>query len=489
MRRVMNRIIARSLLGVPAVFGVALSLALGGCSTVGGVADSIFGRDTDPKPGQAGYVSGFLGGTVADEPRAALLGREVLAAGGSAGDAAVAMGFALSVTLPSRAGLGGGGVCIAYGADTATSNGGVPQSVSFAPLAPPGGSAGGDRPAGLPMMARGLFLLHARYGTLPFASLIQRAEGLAHFGVPASRAFVKDLNLVAGPLLADQGARLVFSRAGAPLTEGQALVQPELAGTLARLRLQGVGDLYQGELAGRLVAASRQAGGPLSIEQLRGALPGLSAPIVVPYHNDNVAFTNAPTDGGVAAAAAFSALMTNPSDLGAAAARSLAAAARFRATGGDAASVALARDLPAADLPSLPASTTFGAFDRNGNAVMCAVTMGNLFGTGRILQGLGFLESASPASLPAPLLSVGLAWNPREHAFHAAAAGSGQSGAAIAAAAGLMNALNAGRPMSVPVPEPGRANVMVCPSLLPGRSSSCAAATDPREAGLATNGG
>ena len=484
MRRVMNRVIARSLLGVP----VVLSLALGGCSAVSGVTDSLFGRDTDPKPGQAGYVSGFLGGTVADEPRAALLGREVLAAGGSAGDAAVAMGFALSVTLPSRAGLGGGGVCIAYGADPSTSNKGVPQSVSFAPLAPPGGNAGGDRPAGLPMMARGLFLLHARYGALPFESLLERAEALAHFGVPASRAFVKDLALVAGPLLADGGARMVFSHGGTPLTEGQALVQPELAGTLAQLRLKGVGDLYQGMLADRLVSASRQAGGPLSVDQLRGALPGLAAPIIVPYRNDSVAFTNAPTDGGVAAAAAFSALMSNPSDVGAAAARSLAAAARFRTTGGDGASVALASDLPPANLPSLPASTTFGAFDRNGNAVMCAATMGNLFGTGRVLQGLGFLESASPAALPAPLLSVGLAWNPREHAFHAAAGGSGQSGAAIAAASGLMNALNSGRPMSVPVQEPGRANVMVCSSLLPGRASSCAAATDPREAGLAANG-
>lgn len=486
MREVMNKFIPRSVLGVP----LLLSLSLAGCGSVNSLKDTFFGGDTTPKPGQAGYVTGFIGGAVADEPRAALIGREVLSAGGTAGDAAVAMGLALSVTLPSRAGLGGGGVCIAYGADpSTTSNGGVPQSVSFAPLAPGGGSAGGDRPAGLPLMARGLYLLHARYGVLPFGTLVKRAEDLAHFGVPTSRALVKDLNLVAGPLFADPAARGVFSRNGTPLAEGQPLVQPELAGTLAQIRLSGPGDLYQGGLAHRLIDASRQAGGALTADQLRNALPGLAAPIMLKYRNDNVAFAAPPTDGGVAAAAAFAALMRNPSDLAGAEARSLAAAARFRAGGGDGQAIAEATDLPPGSLPSLPASTTFGAVDKAGNAVICASTMGNLFGTGRLLQGLGFLQSASPAALPSPLLSVGLAWNPRDHGFHAAAGGSGQAGAAIAAAAGLMNALNSGQPMAAPVPDPGRANVMVCAGLLPGRESSCAMASDPREAGLTATGG
>ncbi len=486
MRRVIGRMITHSRAAVALGTPLLLGLSLTACDTLNKASDSVFGGGV--QPGQQGYVSGFLGGTVADEPRAALLGREVLSAGGSAGDAVAAMGLGLSVTLPSRAGLGGGGACIAYAPGSDSQNKGVPESVLFVPLAPRTGSAG-DRPAALPLMARGLFALHARYGFLPFEALLAQAENLARGGVPASRTLVRDLNAVSGPLFADPTARDLFGRGGKTLTEGQRLVQPALAGTLAQLRLAGVGDLYQGAMARRLATESAQAGGTLTVEVLRGALPGFLPALTVAYGNDRVAFPAPPADGGLAAAAAFSALVRDPSDLAGASARSLAAAARWRAGGGDPAALIAATDLPAAGMPSLPASTTFGAVDRKGNAVMCATTMGNLFGTGRMLPGLGFLLAASPASLPPPLLSVGLAWNPRENAFHAAAGGSGQAGAPVAVAAGLMNALRTGKPMAAPVPEPGRANVMSCAGLLPGKESTCALATDPRESGLAMSGG
>ena len=468
--------------------GLALAgLSLSGCGAVDSVKKTFFGGDNTTKPGQQGYIDGFIGGTLADEPRAAQIGREILSGGGAAADAAVAMGFALSATLPSRVGLGGGGVCIAYATDKNAANGGIPESVSFVPLAPRAGANGGDRPAALPMMARGLFQLHARYGVLPFETLVAKAEDVARFGTPASHAFVKDLALVSGPLFADPTARVVFARGGSPLTEGQNLVQAELAGTLAQIRLAGVGDLYQGAMARRLVDASRQAGGPLTATDLRNALAGISPAIMVSYKNDQVAFPAPPSDGGLAAAVAFNALARDPSDLGGAAARSLSAAARFRAGGMDAQSVMQAIELPPGGLPQLPASTSFGALDRAGNAVMCAATMGNLFGTGRIVAGLGFLLAASPASVPPPLLSVGLAWSPRDHAFRAMAGGSGQAGAAVAVAAQLMSVLSTGGPTQVP--EPGRSNVAACSGYLPGNERSCGFATDQRESGLAAVGG
>lgn len=488
MRRGMGNILAHSRIAVLRLSApLALGLAVTACGSIGKVSDTLFGAG-GPQVGDQGYVSGFLGGAVADEPRAALAGREVLSSGGSAADAAVAMGFALPVTLPSRAGLGGGGACIAYAASRKSINGGNPEAVLFVPIAPQSGIQGG-RPAAVPMMTRGMFLLHARYGTQPFEGLVAKAEQLARFGVPVSRALLRDLSLVSGPLFADPGARAAFGRGGVPLTEGQSMVQPELSGTLSQIRLSGVGDLYQGAMARRIQEMSAQVGGPITVADLRGALPGLSAPLVVPYRDDKVAFLPPPADGGLAAAAAFSTLARDPNDMGGAAARALAAAARWRAGGTTGEEILRSADLPQAGLPPLPASTTFGAMDRSGNAVMCAVTMGNLFGTGRMLPGLGFLLAASPATAPPPLLSVGLAWNEHLNSFRAAVAGSGQVGAPMAAAVGMLNALRTNQPMAAPVPDPGRANAMSCPRYLPGDPATCGLATDPREAGLAAGGG
>jgi gamma-glutamyltranspeptidase/glutathione hydrolase len=462
----------------------ALLAFLPGCATVNSVTESVLGAG-GPKQGQPGYVAGFLGGVAADEPRAVLAGREVLSSGGTAADAAVAVGLTLAVTLPSRAGLGGGGACLAFAAGDEAINHGEPEAVMFTPVpgAPPGPTA--DRPAAVPMMARGLFLLHARYGVRPFETLVSGAEQLARFGVPASRALVRDLTLVSAPLLADPGARSVFSHDGVPLTEGQTLQQPDLGSTLAQIRVAGVGDLYQGALARRIAQESNLSGGPIGFEQLRAALPRLTAPLVRPYRIDKVAFLPPPADGGLAADAAFGVLADHPGDLAAAGARALAVAARWRAGGVTPQAVLAATDLPPGGLPPLPASTTYATLDRAGNAVVCAVTMDNLFGTGRIIPGTGVLAAASPAAVPPPLLSAGMVWNDNLKAFRAEAGGSGQAGAPLAVAAALTDIMRSNRPLQTPVPDPGRANAIACGRYLPGETSECGWANDPRDAGLA----
>jgi gamma-glutamyltranspeptidase/glutathione hydrolase len=354
----------------------------------------------------------------------------------------------------------------------------------FTPLAPATPGVRADRPAAVPMLARGLFLLHARYGIRPFESLVSAAEELARFGVPASRALVKDIALVSGPLLADPGARAIFSINGAPLQEGQTLRQPDLGGTLAQLRVAGVGDLYNGVLARRIEQSSALIGGPIAFADLRGALPKLSAPLVRDFHSDKVAFLPPPADGGLAAEAAFDVLARNPDDLSAAAARSLAVVARYREGGITPAAVLAARDLPAAGGQVFPASTSFVTMDRAGDVVACALTMDNLFGTGRVLPDVGFLAAASPAAVPPPLLSAAVVWNDNIKAFRAAAAGSGQMGAPLAVAAALINTLRTERPLPVPVPDPGRVNVIACGRYLPGENGACGWANDPREYGL-----
>ncbi len=471
-----------------------LALLVAGC---GGAPASTPSGAASPTPTARASSAGinvpadsFQGVVVAPEPQAALIGQQVLAAGGDAADAAVAMGLALSVTLPSRVGLGGAGACLAFIPGVRAPDGGVPQAVLFTPQAaaiPPGAAAAADRPAALPLLPRGLYLLHARYGRLPFEALVAPAEELARFGTPASHALVRDLDVVAGPLFADPAARAVFGPGGRPLAVGAILREPELAATLGRIRVAGVGDFYQGALARLVVSESAAAGGPIAADALREALPSLGAPLVVLFGNDRVAFLPPPADGGLAAAAAFQTLAHDPRALAQAASRALAAAAAWR-RGGVTPQAVLAGSLPAAGLPPLPASATFLAVDRAGGAVACATTMDNLFGTGRMVPGLGFLLAASPARTPPPLLAAGLAWNPNLHAFRAAVGGSGQAGAGLAVAVAMDNALRSGRPMPAAVPEPGRANVTACSRYLPGDGGVCSGVADPRGDGMAAGG-
>jgi gamma-glutamyltranspeptidase/glutathione hydrolase len=431
---------------------LALSLAaLAGCSTVERVGN-VLGGGSSAQPGQAGYVRGFLGNAVAEDPRAAQIARDILSAGGSAADAAAAAGFTLAVTLPSRAGLGGGGACLAY--DPRRNE---LESFLFQPGARTGIPAGADRPAAVPMMARGLFTLHARQGRLPFEQVLAPAEQLARVGSPVSRALASDFAAVSGPLLADPVSRAVFAPGGAPVGEGASLTQIELASTLAALRSTGVGDFHQGGLARRLEEASAAAGGFLTVAEMRAGVPQIVPPVQERLGSDLVSVLPASADGGATLAA-------------------------FRATAAGQAAPVVGG--------SFGASTALVVQDRDGGAVACAFTMNNLFGTGRMVSGMGFLLAPAPGlgSVQAPPLGAILVTSPGAKAMRYAGAGSGQ-GAAPAAAGGPAG-LHLGRraPLAQAVatgaPEPGRGVAISCQGGI--SASSCTAAADPRGFGLAT---
>jgi gamma-glutamyltranspeptidase/glutathione hydrolase len=463
---------------------LALSaLALPGCETLSGL-NPLGG--SGPPEGQPGFVRGFLGGIATEDPAAALVGRQVLSAGGTAVDAAVAAGFAMAVTLPSRVGIGGGGACLVFDPQKA-----AVEAVMFLPGGRAGIPAGADRPAAVPLMARGLFALHTRRSTRPFEELMAPAEQRARFGTEVSRGLAADLAAVSGPLLADPTAQAIFGRpGGGPKQAGETILQAELAGTLGQLRLAGVGDMHQGVLARRLEETSRTVGGNLTLDELRAALPDLLAPLEVASRNgDRVAFLPPPADGGLAAAAAFEALRGG-ADIAQGEARGLAAAAAWRARGGDPKALIAATDLPPGRFGALPASAGLVAFDRRGIAVSCAFTMNNLFGTGRVVPGMGFLLAAAPGigAVQPPLLSAAIAYNPNLRGFRLAAAASGQEAAPIGvagpAALQLLRALPADAALEGGAPGTARTQIAACTNYLPGRPDRCLAVTDPRGAGV-----
>lgn len=219
------------------------------------------------QPGVIEPVEGFFGGISADEPRAAIAGRDVLIAGGSAVDAVVAMGFTLAVTLPSSAGLGGGGACVTFDGRTVT-----PTHFDF-----PATTAGGSRIA-IPALVRGLALVHARYGRIAWSQLLGPAESAARFGTPVSRALAHDLALAPAELTRDSATARIFAPNGTLIREGDLLVQLDLATILGQLRQRGAGEFYLGTMPRMIAEASE---GTLPLEALRGYLPQVTAPPVI----------------------------------------------------------------------------------------------------------------------------------------------------------------------------------------------------------------
>ncbi len=173
-------------------------------------------------------VSGFAGVVAGDEPRAVVVGRDIIGLGGSAVDAAVAMYFTMAVTMPSRASLGGGGVCVTF--DAGRMQG---EAIEFLPRA---ASSGGIVPSGMRAMA----VLHARYGTLRWEQLLAPAETLARFGHAVSRAFSRDLAAEAELIAANPELMRLFSaRSGRLARTGDRIIQLELSAVLGGIRQRG----------------------------------------------------------------------------------------------------------------------------------------------------------------------------------------------------------------------------------------------------------
>jgi gamma-glutamyltranspeptidase/glutathione hydrolase len=368
------------------------------------------GNDENASLGQSAAIPTAFGYAVADEPQAALIGRQILNDGGNAADAAAAEGFALSVTLPSRASLGGGGACIVKMPAT-DGSAQAPVALLFPPGAPTGAASATnpDRPAAIPTLARGLLALQARYGQLPYASVIVPAERLAG-GAPISPALEADLQVVRNALLSDPAAAAVFAPSGTLLPAGANLVQPDLAATFEILRTQGVQGFYAGAFAQQLTQAADAAGGDLTLRDLNEATPQFTTPDI--------------------------------------------------STTGNLSTATLPNTTPTGQ--SQPATASFMALDKNGGIVACAVSLNNLFGTGRIAPGTGILLAASPHTRPAPTLAASVTYTSGLN-FRGAKTGTGDS------------ALS-------------RANTIACPDGVPGGEASCTASADPHGQGLAIGG-
>ena len=413
--------------------------------------------------------SRYYGGAVADEPHAALVARDVLAAGGSAADAAVALYFTLAVTYPSTASLGSGGVCLVYHPDEDYEN--ADKVIEFYANTAPSSVAPPRRPNAVPGAVRGMYALHARYGRLKWSQLLAPAEGYARLGHQISRALARDLQLAGAALFDDPEMRKIFlQKNGKIFEESQRVYQLELGAVLSQLRIKGAGEFYTGSVARALSARANEAQGALSIENLRAFRPVWRDSLSIPFGHNFLHTAPPPAGGGITAAAIFHLLAEDDRYLDApvaerahlmaeASKRAFADRQMWMESGNVApldttrlkASMATYAPSAATAANALtpqpqrrlenPASTSFVTLDRNGLTVSCGVTMNNLFGTGRIVPGTGILLAASPASASNGALSlapIALVNHNTNQVFFAA--GSVGGAAAPSALAGVMRA-------------------------------------------------
>jgi hypothetical protein len=199
---------------------VIFAVVLGSCAT---------GVNPDFAP--AGNP-GFAGVVAAPEPRAAAMGRDVILSGGNAADAAAMMGFALSVTLPSRVGLHAPGQCVVVEPARERS-----EVMDFSTA---------DADAELATV-RGLAALQARYGKQSWAGTVATVENLARFGFAVPKQLAADLETNSSVLLQDAVALRQFLNARrAFVAAGETLMLPNLAARLADLRINGLDAVTSG---------------------------------------------------------------------------------------------------------------------------------------------------------------------------------------------------------------------------------------------------
>ena len=357
------------------------------------------------------------GGVVAAQHgRAAEIGAEVLAAGGDAVDAAVAVSFAIGVVEPWMSGPAGGGAMMIWRAGEGRSH-----AVSYGMRAPSGldpadyplagtGKAGdlfpweavvddrnveGATAVAVPGVVDGVGMAHERFGRMPWRDLLQPAIGLAKEGLhvdwyaaliiaSATRALAKDPDAAAMFLKDGQWPTI----AGWTSLSDKRIGMDRMADTLDRLAEKGPREFFEGDIARELAADMKAKGGSLSFDDLAAYHAEFQEPLSFSYRDAHFHVTPRLT-AGPTFRDVFLHLEENlergerPEGAAFAAyARALKEAyeTRFSIMGGE--------EEPA-EAPSC--TTHFSVVDRHGNMVALTQTLLSIFGSRVVSPSTGLL--------------------------------------------------------------------------------------------------
>ena len=257
------------------------------------------------RPGHAGIASANFHATEA--------GHEVLAKGGNAFDAAIAVAATLSVVEPESSGIGGGFMAVLHRASDGRevfidAREAAPAAVNARDYLNKDGTPNRDTAlngplsAGIPGEAAGLAWLAAHYGKLPLKESLAPAVRIARDGFKPDGRLVNAISERAQDIRRWPASAAKYLPDGKPPVVGEVWRDPDQARTLELLGEHGFDGFYRGEVGKKLVDAVRAAGGNWTAKDLENYQVKERTPIVVNYRGYRVVTAPPASSGGVAVA-------------------------------------------------------------------------------------------------------------------------------------------------------------------------------------------
>ena len=384
-------------------------------------------------------VFGANGMVSSQNAHASEVGAQVLADGGNAVDAAVAVGFALAVTLPRAGNLGGGGFMLVHdaAADETVAidyREAAPRRANRDMFLDEDGNVDPERArfshlsAGVPGTVAGLWRAHQDYGTLPWKRVVEPAIRLARDGFEVTYDLAGLLASRKERMCRLEAAcRYFYKPGGEPYQPGERLMQPDLADTLQLIAEEGPDTFYKGAIADKIVAEMERGGGFVDAESLAAYEPVVRDPARGTYRGYEVLTMPPPSSGGIHVVQMLNILENFPvAEFGSGSADAihvlaetarLAYADRSKHLGDPdyydvpadwlmskayarqlAATIDMKRARPSSEVaPGVPPAyespdtTHFSVMDRDGNVVSNTTTLNFSFGSGIAVAGAGFL--------------------------------------------------------------------------------------------------
>ncbi|MCE7028888.1 gamma-glutamyltransferase [Jiella avicenniae] len=275
------------------------------------MSDRLFSTSKTPATGSGGMV-------VTNHPLGTAAGFEILAAGGTAVDAAVGALFALCVAEPMMVGIAGGGIMHLREPDGRHH---VVDALAHAPAAahpeiytpvsdtPPDHMETKDRRSALgpsavaaPGNLAGWCDAHRRFGRLPLADVVAPAIRIAERGFAITHYLAGAIGEHAADLSRDQPIAALLMPGGAPLSPGERLVQGDFAETLKLVAKEGAAALHGGELGAALaerIATGGEDAGWLTLDDLRNYRPREREAITGSYRGHQIVGPPPPASSGV----------------------------------------------------------------------------------------------------------------------------------------------------------------------------------------------